>query len=134
MKVPRSIVDQIVEQALQEAPNEACGYLCGQDGEVTACFPLSNVDRSPEHFSMDPREQFAVMKKARALGLTTLAVYHSHPATPARLSREDIRLANDPATVYVIYSLARSEMRAFVVSQEKTVSEVPLEITVAAGA
>jgi proteasome lid subunit RPN8/RPN11 len=35
-----------------------------------------------------------------------LAIYHSHPETPARPSDEDIRLALTPDVSYVIISLA----------------------------
>jgi [CysO sulfur-carrier protein]-S-L-cysteine hydrolase len=128
IRILRAIIDRIAEQARREAPNESCGYLCGVDGEIREQFPLTNVDKSPEHFSLDPREQFTAVKEARNRGLQPVAVYHSHPATPARLSREDLRLANDPATIYVIYSVPRAELRAFSVSAEKTVRDVPVEI------
>jgi proteasome lid subunit RPN8/RPN11 len=44
-----------------------------------------------------------------------LANYHSHPATPARPSVEDIRLAYDPDIFYFIISLAtgKPEIKAF---------------------
>jgi proteasome lid subunit RPN8/RPN11 len=42
----------------------------------------------------------------RAAGLQLRAIYHSHPATAARPSEEDIRLAYDPGVSYVIVSLA----------------------------
>jgi proteasome lid subunit RPN8/RPN11 len=57
---------------------------------------------------MDPKEQFAVVKDLRAKGLSMLAVYHSHPETPARPSEEDIRLALTPDISSVIVSLADS--------------------------
>ena len=60
----------------------------------------------PEHFSFEPAEQFATVRQMRAAGVRLRAVYHSHPATPARPSPEDIRLANDPSLSYVIVSLA----------------------------
>ena len=55
---------------------------------------------------MDPKEQFAAIKDMRGLGLKLRGVYHSHPATSARPSAEDIRLAHDPDIMYVIVSLA----------------------------
>ncbi len=68
---------------------------------------------------MEPREQFAVVKALRLVGLEMLAVYHSHPSTPARPSDEDIRLARTPGISYVIVSLADSfapEIRSFKIS------------------
>jgi proteasome lid subunit RPN8/RPN11 len=61
MKMPRDIIDIIFAQGVKEAPNEACGYLAGRDETVAKMIPLTNADHSPEHFSLDPREQFAVV-------------------------------------------------------------------------
>jgi len=125
MKIPRDIVEQIFAQGRRESPNEACGYLTGTAGDVKKATPLTNVDRSPEHFSLDPCEQFTAVRQARAEGLEILAVYHTHPATPARPSTEDIRLAYDPAIVYVIVSLVpgRREANAFRIRQGTVTNE-----------
>ncbi len=129
MKIPESIVDAIYEQAIAEAPLEACGYLAGNDGVVTRCYPMANADQSETHFSFDPQEQFRVLKEARAKGLELIAVYHSHPETPARPSAEDIRLAYDPGIYYVIASLAdgQKSIKSFKLIEGKVIVE-PLEI------
>ena len=106
IRIPREIVDEIVKQAKAELPNEACGLLAGKGIDAQWRFALTNADASPEHFSFLPAEQFQVLRSARAEGLDILANYHSHPATPARPSQEDIRLAFDPNILYVIVSLA----------------------------
>jgi proteasome lid subunit RPN8/RPN11 len=67
---------------------------------------MTNTDASNEHFMMEPQEQFRVVKDLRAKGLSMLAIYHSHPESPARPSEEDIRLALTPGVSYVIISLA----------------------------
>ena len=67
---------------------------------------MTNTDASNEHFMMEPREQFAVIKQLRSKGLAMAAIYHSHPETPARPSEEDIRLALTPDVSYLIISLA----------------------------
>ncbi len=126
--IPQEIIAEIREQAVAEAPNEACGYLRGADGRVAGRIELTNVDASPEHFSLDPQEQFAALKDVRQRGEQLLAVYHSHPETPARMSDEDIRLANDPKMVYVIHSLADGRTRGFRVDRTRTVIDVPIEI------
>ena len=109
VKIPRHIVEAIYAQAAQEAPIEACGYLAGKADSVSKHYPMTNIDQSAEHFSLDPTEQFAVIKRVRAEGLEILGVYHSHPETPARPSQEDIRLAYDPTISYVIASLAENQ-------------------------
>ena len=96
----------MIAQARQDAPNETCGYLLGTaDGSVTENYWMENIDHSPEHFSFAPRDQFAALKYARSKGLTILANWHSHPASPSRPSQEDLRLANDPNIRYAILSL-----------------------------
>jgi anaerobic sulfite reductase subunit C len=119
MKISKEIVEQIFAQGQREAPNEACGYLAGNDGTVVKALALTNVDRSPEHFSLDPKEQSAAVRQLRAEGLAILGVYHTHPGTPARPSAEDIRLAYDPTVIYVIASLQQGgrDIRAFRIRQ-----------------
>ena len=106
MKIKKDIREKIVAHAKTLAPIEACGYLASQDDIVRKHYELTNTDRSEEHFSFDPAEQFATLKDARANHLEVCAVYHSHPVTPARPSQEDIKLAYDPTISYVIISLA----------------------------
>lgn len=134
ISIPQSIIDQIHEQALSEEPDEACGYLIGSGSRVGGRIEMTNVDHSPEHFSFDPSEQFAAVKQAREAGKQLVAVYHSHPETPARMSQEDIRLANDTQMIYVIHSLADDTTRAFTVDAQKQVSAVSVTFTDAAGA
>jgi len=76
---------------------------------VEQAFRMTNTDASNEHFTMEPREQFTVAKALRAAGLEMLAVYHSHPESPARPSEEDIRLALTPDISHVIISLLDKE-------------------------
>ena len=105
MIIPDIIIKALFEQAGREAPVEACGYLAGIDGRVSKHYPMTNIEGRNDHFAFDPKEQFAVLRSARDEGLTITGVYHSHPASPARPSGEDIRLAYDPTVVYVIVSL-----------------------------
>jgi proteasome lid subunit RPN8/RPN11 len=126
--IPGHLIARIREQAEREAPNEACGYLRGVGTEVRGHIELTNTDASPEHFSLDPTEQFAALKTARELDEHLLAVYHSHPATPARMSEEDIRLANDTRTIYVIHSLADGRTRGFRVNRDKHVTDVAIHV------
>jgi proteasome lid subunit RPN8/RPN11 len=129
MILPGSIVSDMYAHAEKEAPVEACGYLAGTGSSVSRRIPMTNTDRSEEHFTLDPQEQFSVMKAVRKEGLEILAVYHSHPASPARLSEEDIRLAYDPTVVYVIVSLkdGTRTIRGYRIRQGK-VEEEPLSI------
>ena len=112
------IRNEMIHAARAAAPLEACGLLAGTGDRMTKCYVLTNADASPEHFSMKPEEQFAAIKDMRAAGLKMTAIWHSHPASPARMSAEDMRLAYTPDVVYVIVSLAEPEgprIRAFAV-------------------
>ena len=82
LKIKQDIIDRIVAQGQTEAPLEACGYLAEKNGVVCKHFELTNIDKSPVHFSMDPAEQFAVVKECRNLGLKIRAIYHTHPEFP----------------------------------------------------
>ena len=130
LTIPKSIVEEIYAQAKAEAPLEACGYLGGKDGVVSVRYPLYNIDQSTEHFSFDPKDQFKVVKEARAAGVDLIAVYHSHPETPARPSEEDIKLAYDPNISYVIASLAgeNEDIKSFHI-KSGTAEKEELEIT-----
>jgi proteasome lid subunit RPN8/RPN11 len=128
IKIPGSILEKIKAQGRAEAPNEACGYLAGVDGEVQEIIPMKNADESPTHFSFDPEEQFAALQKATARGVDLFSVYHSHPATPPRMSEEDIRLAYDTSITYLIYSMLTDEIKAFQINTEKQVSETTVKI------
>ena len=113
-------------------PEEACGLIGGDTDEngnktIKAVYPLTNVDHSSEHFSMDPREQLAAIRDMRQRGITPLGNYHSHPETPSRPSEEDKRLAYDSTASYLILSLAGEMpiLKAFrIVQTAATVEEL----------
>jgi len=126
LQMPMPIYERMIGQAREGFPSEVCGILGGKGNCVSAIYPMTNTDASHEHFMMDPREQFPVVKALRLQELVMLAVYHSHPATPARLSDEDIRLARTPDISYVIVSLAdpsAPEVRSFRLADKKVHSE-----------
>ena len=126
LQIPMPIHERMIGQAREGFPFEACGILGGKGNIVSAIYPMTNTDASRDHFMMDPREQFSVVKALRSQELEMLAVYHSHPATPARLSDEDIRLALTPDISYVIVSLAdpsAPEVRSFRIADKKVDSE-----------
>src|SRR5512137_1907582 len=106
LTIPQAVIDALIAHARRVFPLEACGILGGKDGVVSEHYPMANIDQSNEHFMMEPKEQFAVVKDLRAKGKAMLAIYHSHPETPARPSAEDIRLALTPDVSSVIISLA----------------------------
>lgn len=125
---------EMVRHARALAPIEDCGLLGGTvaDGvkSVEKVYYLTNTDHSEEHFSLDPKEQFAAVKEMRANGWQLLGNWHSHPASPSRPSEEDKRLAFDSKASYFILSLHGGEpvLNSFHVSREKKVTKEDLRI------
>lgn len=101
--------EKIIARSKSELPNESCGLVAGKDEDgvrkVERVYMLTNLDNSPEHFSLSPEEQLKAIKDIRANGLKLLGNWHSHPQSPSRPSDEDIRLAFDKNLSYLILSL-----------------------------
>lgn len=126
LRINKSVIKAIIAHAEKELPHEACGYLAETEGLVSMHYELTNLDKAGDHFSMDPKEQFAAVKKMRNKGQRLCAVYHSHPETPARPSVEDIRLAYDPDISYVIISLNEKKriVKSFLINKGKFTHEI----------
>lgn len=129
LQIEQKILTAMLAHGRREEPNEACGYLAAKDGIVSRHFELTNIDAAPDHYSMDPAEQFATIRQIRAESMQVAGVYHTHPETPARPSMEDIRLAYDPDLVYVIASLMAGvePVLAYKINQDEVV-QVPLQV------
>lgn len=130
LEIPTNIFERMVAQAKALAPIEACGILAGKDNKAEKLFEMTNADNRSDHFMMEPKEQFTVVKNIRSADLEMLAIYHSHPETPARPSAEDIRLALTPDVIYVIVSLQDAKVPAvkgFFI-EDGTVTEVPVKV------
>jgi proteasome lid subunit RPN8/RPN11 len=130
LEISADIIEQMVAQAQAETPVEACGILAGRDNKVEKLYEMTNIDNSSDHFMMEPKEQFKVVKDIRSAGLEMLAIYHSHPETPARPSAEDIRLALTPDVIYVIVSLHGANapaVQGFLI-EDGNVAKVPVKI------
>ena len=129
LTIPADIADEIFAQAKEGVPLEVCGIVAGKGDRVEKLYKMTNTDESNVHYAMDSKEQFAAVKDMRSANIKMLAIYHSHPETPARPSEEDIRLALTPDVVYIIISLAQQDpvMKGFNV-EDNNVTEVQLMI------
>ena len=131
IRIPLSIYDSLIAHARKGFPLEVCGILGGLEEAVTQVFPMTTAAASNEHFMMDPKEQFAVVKELRARQVAMLAIYHSHPATPARPSEEDIKLAFTPQVSTLIISLAeqgRPDVKSYKIEKGVVIAE-PIVVT-----
>ena len=135
LKLRKDLYDKMLKHCEGGLPNESCGLIAGTvDGDVKTVekvYLLTNIDASREHFSMDPKEQLAAVKDARAAGLAMLGNFHSHLESPSRPSEEDKRLAYDSTAEYLILSLmepGNPVLKAFGVDAEKNVTVHEIEI------
>jgi len=131
LEIPTEIFEEMLEQARTEAPIECCGILAGSGDRVEKLYKMTNAENRHDHYMMAPEQQFAAVKDIRSNALEMLAIYHSHPETPARPSAEDIELALTPNVVYVILSLQGNNIpvaKGFQI-EDGTVNEVAVNIT-----
>ena len=130
LEIPRHIFEDMLDQARAEAPTECCGILAGRHGRAEKLYEMANTEHRCDHYMMEPEQQFEAVKDMRLSSLDMLAIYHSHPETPARPSAEDIRLALTPNVVYVILSLQPNNsvtVKGFQID-DGAVTEVPVSI------
>ena len=103
----QSIYQALITHARAQLPHEACGLLRGREEQVTGFLPARNV-------SPTPRSDYEVDAETllRALswedeGDELIAIFHSHPTSPAFPSLIDAARAFYPDSVYLILSLQR---------------------------
>jgi len=120
--VPAAIRAELRAHAEAEAPNECCGVLVFRDGVAERYVPGRNALASPYRYELeiDPEVWFLEDEGYE------LAVFHSHPETEPRPSRTDRERAGLwSGKPFLIYGLARDELRAWHVSRDE-VDEIPL--------
>ncbi|MEJ2684471.1 MAG: M67 family metallopeptidase [Candidatus Sulfobium sp.] len=128
--IPRVILDKIISHCRSVYPDEACGVLAGEKNVVQKIYEMTNAEPSPVSYFMDPKEQFSAMKEMRREGLHMVAIYHSHPGSPAYPSAKDVSLAFYADSLYMIVGLSyrdKPEVRVFRIV-EGNVSETEIEV------
>jgi proteasome lid subunit RPN8/RPN11 len=114
--ISRFLLDRMISHCRSVHPHEACGILAGKGESVEKIYEMTNTDRSNVSYMMDPGEQFRAMRAMRAEGNRMVAIYHSHPHSPAYPSARDVALAFYSDSFYVILGLGdlkKPEIRAF---------------------
>jgi proteasome lid subunit RPN8/RPN11 len=126
MKISRAQLDEVIAHAHGDAPNECCGYMRLDDGHVDEVFRAQNLRNSPYGYEIDPKSLLAANDlDDEGFGV---AIYHSHPRSPAEPSQTDINLAHYPHWLYVIVSLAdEPSMRAWRIADGR-VEEEPVDV------
>jgi len=128
--IPGEILGKMIAHCRSGYPNEVCGILAGNNGAVRKIYTMTNAEPSPVSYMMDPGEQFRVMKEMREEGTEMLAIYHSHPQSPAYPSSKDVGLAFYPDSLYIIVGLIdpeRPEIKAYLINGGRIV-EIKIQI------
>ncbi|HEY1357821.1 MAG TPA: M67 family metallopeptidase [Thermoleophilaceae bacterium] len=95
--------DELIAHAREDAPNECCGYMRLENGSVADVFRAENKRHSPYGYELG----FDALIAANELDDEGhgVAIYHSHPRSPAEPSQTDINLAQYPDWLQLIVSL-----------------------------
>ena len=127
MQLTKAQWDELVAHAQADAPNECCGYMKLEDGAVVEILRSQNPRNSPYGYELDPKSLLAANElDDDGFGV---AIYHSHPRSPAEPSQTDINLAHYPHWIYVIVSLAgEPDVRAWRIDDGR-VEEEPVDVS-----
>jgi [CysO sulfur-carrier protein]-S-L-cysteine hydrolase len=110
----------LVEHAEAEMPNEACGLIALRDSVAERYFPGRNRAASPYRFELEIAPEVWFLEDDGY----ELAVFHSHPASPARPSRTDVELVGLwEGRPYVILSLRSGELAAWRITDGRVAEE-----------
>ena len=116
-RLPADMRAAIVDHAMRDAPRECCGIIAGRDGAPIRLYETRNVAAGNRLYEIDPAQLIDLeFRELPAQGLELVAIYHSHPESPAYPSATDVELAFWPDAVFLICSLAdreRPEIRGF---------------------
>jgi len=106
LRLDRETAEAIVAHARRDHPDEACGVVAGPAGSDRAerLVPMTNAERSPTFYRLDPAEQLAVWREMDDRDEVPVVIYHSHTATEAYPSRTDISFASEPDAHYLLVS------------------------------
>jgi proteasome lid subunit RPN8/RPN11 len=126
MEISQAQFDDVIAHAQADVPNECCGYMRLTDGTVDEVVRAQNLRNSPYGYEIDPKSLLAANDlDDDGFGV---AIYHSHPRSPAEPSQTDINLAHYPHWLYVIVSLAdEPAMRAWRIADGR-VEEEPVSV------
>ena len=132
LRVPAAVVSAMIDHARRQLPNECCGLLSGVDRKVRSIHPLVNEADDPQTGFLATAGLIAPFKQMRQAGEELLAIYHSHPSSPAVPSRKDLARNYYPDVVHVIISLAgpAADVRAFLLEADDL---RPVEIATESG-
>ncbi len=135
LSLPAAVTELLLAHARRELPNEACGILSGSaaEGLATTFHPARNAEASPLRYSVHSEDLVRITYAIDDAGEDLVAIFHSHTRSPAVPSPTDRRAAMYPDAIYLLVSLADSEvppsrsLRAWRI-RDGAATEVPLTL------
>ncbi len=111
LSLPREVAAGMLAHARAELPNEACGLVSGSlvGAEARTFHPARNSHASPLRYDLHPEDLVRLTYAIDAAGQDVVAVFHSHPRSPAVPSARDLREATHPDAYYLIAGLADAD-------------------------
>ena len=105
--LPEEMRAAIIDHAMRDAPRECCGIIAGRSGVPKKLYETRNVAAGNRFYEIDPAQLIDLeFRELPAQEMELVAIYHSHPESPAYPSATDIELAFWPDAVFLICSLA----------------------------
>ncbi len=103
--LPVAIYNGIIIHAREGKPEEICGLIRGHNNKATEMVRAKNIAQNPVlDYEVAPEALLNVFDWEQA-GDELIAIYHSHPTSPAYPSATDAHKAYYPDTVFLICSL-----------------------------
>lgn len=126
-KIVLSISDKkiLTEYAENEKPNESCAILFGKEDTVSEVFLTKNIEESPVNFTISNEQLIEGYKMAEEKKVGVIGIFHSHPNSEAYPSNTDKKFMESNPVVWVIYSGANKDFRAYLLESE--IKEIPIE-------
>ena len=115
----------LTEYAENEKPNESCAILFGKNNVVSEVFLTKNVEESPTNFTISNEQLIEGYKIAEEKKVDVIGIFHSHPNSEAYPSNTDKKFMQSNPVVWIIYSGATKDFRAYLLESE--IKEIAVE-------
>ena len=126
--LPRNLREEILAHARESVPQECCGLLLGEDETARRVLRCRNVHPNPEtRYLVDRAQVFEAFRASKDFDRELVAIYHSHPRSPAHPSPTDRAEAYWPEAAYVLVSLRSEQPEMFAYRiKESGVRTIPI--------
>lgn len=103
VKISTKARETMLQLAAKHPFSEVCGLLFGQNDQIEAAMPVTNVATDPRaSFELDPAALFAALRSARSGGPAVIGYFHSHPNGLSAPSATDIAMAQPDNMIWII--------------------------------